>query len=262
MANVQLQPLQYIQNKFGRDSLVLGGHRYSIKNRRNNNRIYWRCTVSTCPATVNTYEVHPIKFGPPHNHQANSNKIEVSKILQTMKQRAKTEVTPMPKLYEEELVKLRHPDWTDDTKQIVEQLPTYYSVKTSLYHQRSLNIPELPKTTADTNLQDKWCRTTKSYQFLLPSDNINPPMLIFSTTDNLRHLASVDTIFCDGTFYTCPTLFHQLYTIHTMTQKCGLQTYYKENDDITKLVRWAAVLPLVPQDQIEDVWLETLEEIN
>jgi len=41
-------------------------------------------------------------------------------------------------------------------------------------------------------------------------------MLIFSTTSNLRHFVAANTIFCDGTFYTCPSLFHQLYTIHAM----------------------------------------------
>ena len=43
---------------------------------------------------------------------------------------------------------------------------------------------------------------------LLPVDNIHPRML--------RHLAAADIIFCNGTFYTCPSLFHQLYTIHAM----------------------------------------------
>jgi len=154
---------------------------------------------------------------------------------------------------------------------------------------------------------------------LLPVDNIHPRML--------RHLAAADIIFCNGTFYTCPSLFHQLYTIHAMyplvfgllrgkdqtiyirflqpyqrpvqtaepsftitdsmhrlrdchkqrshypgvtikgsffhytqciwskTQKCGLQTYYKANDDITKLVRRAAVLPLVPQNEVDSITL-------
>lgn len=50
----------------------------------------------------NTHESYTIKFGPPHNHQANPTKIEVSTILQ-----AKTKVTPMPKLYEEDLVKTK-----------------------------------------------------------------------------------------------------------------------------------------------------------
>ncbi|XP_071176225.1 uncharacterized protein [Mytilus edulis] len=39
-------------------------------------------------------------------------------------------------------------------------------------------------------------------------------MLVFSTQENLYHLAAADTIYCDGTFYVCPTLFYQLYTFH------------------------------------------------
>ncbi|CAG2210902.1 unnamed protein product [Mytilus edulis] len=133
-----------------------------------------------------------------------------------MEQRAKNEVTHIQSIYEEELVKLRTPEWNDDTKQFVEQLPTYYSCKTSLYHQRALDRPVIPKTIIDIDLQDEWCLTTTRQQFLLPSDNIYPPILIFSTTNSLTHLAAANTIFCDGTFYSCPTLFHQLYTVHAM----------------------------------------------
>jgi hypothetical protein len=75
-------------------------------------------------------------------------------MVQTMKQQAKAEVTPIPTIYEEEL---RTPEWNDDTRQTSKQLPTYYSWKTALYHQRSLNIPGLSKTTTDINLQDNWC---------------------------------------------------------------------------------------------------------
>jgi hypothetical protein len=70
------------------------------------------------------------------------------------------EVTPIPTIYEEELIKLRTPESNDDTRQIIEQLPTYYSCKTALYHQRSLKIPGLPRTTTEINLQYKWCLTT------------------------------------------------------------------------------------------------------
>lgn len=87
---------------------------------------------------------------------------------------------------------------------------------TSSYHQRYLNIPGIPKTTAGFNLQEILYPNVKGDQFVLPSANINPPMIMFSTTDNLRHLASVDTTFCDGTFYTCPTVFNQLNTIHAL----------------------------------------------
>lgn len=39
-------------------------------------------------------------------------------------------------------------------------------------------------------------------------------MIAFATTGNLQDIASADTFFCDGTFYTCPSLFYQIYSIH------------------------------------------------
>ena len=128
-----------------------------------------------------------------------------------MKQRAKSEVTPIPTIYEEELIKLRTPEWNDDSRQTIKQLSTYYSCKTALYHQRSLNIPGISTTTTDINLQDNWCLTQCIWQ---------------------------------------------------KTQKCGLQAYYKENNDITRFVRRAAVIPLVPHHLVADVWLNALEDIG
>ncbi|MBM5152103.1 hypothetical protein J7907_24405 [Vibrio parahaemolyticus] len=52
----------------------------------------------------------------------------------------------------------------------------------------------------------------------------------------------------------------QLPSVFGERQKCGLQTYYKENDDITRLVRRAAVLPLVPPTHVEDLWFNALED--
>ena len=54
--------------------------------------------------------------------------------------------------------------------------------------------------------------------------------------------------------------FHYTQCIWRKIQKCGLQAYYKENDDITKLVRRATVLPLVPQNKVEDVWFNALQD--
>lgn len=155
------------------------------------------------------------------------------------------------------------------------------------------------------------------------------------------HLAGANMIFCHGTLYASPSLFHHFYTVHAMvdgsmyplvfallpgkdeviytrffshirqiaqqhqlqhqqdtvfidyetatnnaartvfhvaivkgcffhftqcfwrkTKKCVLPTYYKENNDITRLVQRAAVLPLVPQHLVEDVWLNALEDIG
>ncbi|XP_060084690.1 uncharacterized protein LOC132563951 [Ylistrum balloti] len=180
-------------------------------------------------------------------------------------------------------------------------------------------------TTNDINLDGRWTETLTGEHFLLIDDGDEARILAFATSGNMTDLAASDKIYCDGTFYTCPTLFHQIYTIHaevdgTMTplvyallpgksqeiyirflsllktamndcdlpmtpttafadyevafhnamrhvfpgivmkgcffhytqciwrkaQMTGLQSAYRENGDIRKLIRRAAILPLIP----------------
>jgi len=41
-------------------------------------------------------------------------------------------------------------------------------------------------------------------------------MVIFTIDDNLRYLSAVTTIYLDGTFKSCPSLYAQLYTVHAL----------------------------------------------
>ena len=63
--------------------------------------------------------------------------------MQTMKRRSRYEVTPIPTVYEEKAVKLQTPEWNDETRQTVKQLPTYYSCKTPLYQTDSETTTDL-----------------------------------------------------------------------------------------------------------------------
>ena len=67
----------------------------------------------------------------------------------------------------------------------------------------------------DIALEGRWTQTATGNSFLLFDDN-QPTMRIiaFATIENLRDLANADIFFCDGTFYTCPNLFYQIYSIH------------------------------------------------
>jgi hypothetical protein len=110
------------------------------------------------------------------------------------------------------------------SKSVVAPLPdrwwNNYRLTTPVTHPSTSrdHYPDQPyqKATTDIDIQGKWYLITAGNHFLLPDDNIHPRMLILSTTSNLRHLAAADTIFCDGTFYTCLSLFHKLYTIHAI----------------------------------------------
>ena len=129
MAFAQVQ-VKLIPNNQGIQNLSFNGYLYRMKN-NNGERIYWRCTVKDCPATI---KYIPTGFGRrPHNHPRNQAKIAAQQIINTIRKRAKSEAESLPKLYDEEICKLRTQDWNDDTKNTVEQLPTFPSVKSSLY---------------------------------------------------------------------------------------------------------------------------------
>jgi len=339
MANAQIN-VRYVPNTRGGESLVHNNYRYQVKN-RNGDKVYWRCHVADCRATVNTFMRIPTKFGHEHNHdQLSDQEIRVGEFIHNVKKRCRDEVLPAPAIYEEEIAKLRTPEWDDDTRMMVEKLPTYNSCKTSLYHQRSKLLPRIPKTRQDINLEGEWTQTTSDEKFLLIDDGNEERMLVFATRQNLEHLVAADVVYGDGTFYTCPDMFTQLYTLHAMVdnvmfpllfallpgksrdiytrlfrhirdaceekqltfnprtlfidyemavkgaaelvfpgvevkgcffhftqciwrkaQQCGLQIPYRENQNIRQLVRRAAVLPLIPPDSVDDVWLNTLEDI-
>ncbi|KAJ8315465.1 hypothetical protein KUTeg_007615 [Tegillarca granosa] len=206
---------------------------------------------------------------------------------------------------------------------MVEQLPTFHSCKTSLYHQRSKHLPQLPVLRNELVIQDECSETTAGEQLLICDDGHDDKIFIFGTVDNLRHLAAAPTVYADGTFYTCPRVFTQLtYTIHAKceaiytrflqllkttanqnqiqlqpttffvdfevaiknaseavfpgvsvkgrffrytqciwrkAQQCGLQVSFSENDEVQKLVRRAAVLPLIPSASVEDLTLTLIQ---
>ncbi|CAC5375503.1 unnamed protein product [Mytilus coruscus] len=214
MANAQLE-ISFVTNRLGNQNLVHNGFKFQIKSRRGE-RCYWQCSSRNCPATINTCNNLPTKVSPNHNHQSDRMQLQVDEVLKRMKDRSKEELTAIPTIYEAELVRLRNPEWNDATQQLVENVPTFQSCKTSLYHQRHKTLPALPTSAAEIVLEGEWTQTTNAQPFLLSDDNTHGRILIFSTRENLTHLAAADTIYADGTFYSCPTVFHQLYTFHAI----------------------------------------------
>eukprot|EP00105_Crassostrea_gigas_P045365 XP_019929513.1 PREDICTED: uncharacterized protein LOC109620813 [Crassostrea gigas] len=54
--------------------------------------------------------------------------------------------------------------------------------------------------------------------------------------------------------------FHLTQAVWRTAQITGLQITYREDDNVKKLIRRAAVLPLVPLDSIEDVFFQALKD--
>ena len=72
-------------------------------------------------------------------------------------------------------------------------------------------------------------------------------------------IAAVQDIFHNARIRGC--LFHFSQAIWRKVQELGLTIRYKEDEAFNRLVRRAAALPLVPPNEVDNVWLEALNEV-
>ena len=84
-----------------------------------------------------------------------------------------------------------------------------------MYRARRRNMPPLPATRADINIQGQWSTTNDNNRFLLHQDD---QMIIFSIDENLQKLSEADQVFMDGTFKVAPALFMQLFSLHIISE--------------------------------------------
>ncbi|KAK6168747.1 hypothetical protein SNE40_019931 [Patella caerulea] len=101
MANVQVN-IQYIPNAQGGENFVHEEYKFRVKNRKAE-RVYWRCCIKGCPATLNTHQGFITKYSRNHNHVANPHKVAVDKFLVAMKTKVQEETKPVCAIYQEEV---------------------------------------------------------------------------------------------------------------------------------------------------------------
>ena len=81
---------------------------------------------------------------------------------------------------------------------------------------------------------------------------------IFFTDFETATRNSTQRAFTHATLKSC--FFHYTQCIWRKTQKLGLATTNRDNDNLQLFVRRAAVLPLVSPELFEDVWFNVLED--
>jgi hypothetical protein len=258
-----------------------------------------------------------------------------------VKKRCREEVSPVPAIYDEMLGQLRNRECNEDVVDMIRQVPILNSCRSSLHRNRAKQLPKLPVTQNDINLDGSWSESSAGDRFLLgdDTDDLGARLLVFVTDDNLQKLSSAPVLYGDGTFYACTGLFYQLYTIHAdvggqlfplvfallpnktqrthtrlftllkdtiderdfvlnpetvmldfevaarnaitevfpmstllgcffhftqciwrKAQACDLAVQYRQDPHTQKLVPRVAVLPLVPAQQVDNVWLNALAD--
>lgn len=88
-------------------------------------------------------------------------------------------------------------------------------IRKNIGHNQIVNLPKLPKNSNEFHdaLGDIPMVTNKGENFLLINDE-KRNLVCFTTERNLNMLCKMNIIFVDGTFYSCPNPFLQLFTIH------------------------------------------------
>ncbi|CAC5411480.1 HARBI1 [Mytilus coruscus] len=238
--------------------------------------ISWKCIDRNCRATVCTRNDVPSKIGQPHNHLPDHASVNSRKILETVRSRCRSETTPIPSIYDEEITKLKmHHGMPRPWRLHKNCLPSKVRDQHSIVPDK--NYPGIPNTRPRIQLEGKFRQTTSREPFLQADVGDINKLLIFTTAENLRQLCPADTVYCDGTFYTAPPIHmtapHANKSVITMA---SIQDFMKINltdEDINRakihsndLKRWkypTEEMELVPctcntKDEVEAMKLKCM----
>ena len=147
-----------------------------------------------------------------HNHGPITAELASEDIVRGVKRRAVEELTPVPRIYQEEVTAANQRGDLND--EIAAHLPNLQGCSSSAYRARRRRLPMLPATRENIVLEGEWAQTADGHDFVLANDGGAEKLIIFGNVEGLLQVCRANSVYMDGTFYAVPTLFHQLYTVH------------------------------------------------
>ena len=190
------------KRSIGRVFTTSDGNKY-IQSKLKGNYIYLRCVLfrNTCKATSKlnreTNLITPLKG---HNHDVDEYRSEIFALKTKCKTMAKNSQTNLRKVFD---------DATRDS-QIACEI-SFPHCELSMYRARKTVEPKIPSNASE--FLDLIPNTTygKYFQFSVTSSDHTG--VIFFSEKMSEFLSEVTNIQFDGTFYTCPVQFYQLWTV-------------------------------------------------
>lgn len=205
--------MEFICGEKGKTLILFEGFkfRFHLKLKGEINR--WACCKKNCKSFLKLNEKNEIlEKNLNHNHEKDSAKIQNRQILSNkLKRKAVEDISIRPsKILNRELQK-------NDVDTLTVQDMT--RIRKNISHARRQEFPPLPRQLIDVHdaLDSVNITTNRNEQFLLVNDK-KENFVLFSTILNLIFLCNLTTIFVDGTFYTCPKFFKQIFTVHGFSQ--------------------------------------------
>ncbi|CAF3647620.1 unnamed protein product [Rotaria sp. Silwood1] len=203
--------ISFINSQKGKLMLVLDDDIFKL-NRQSKTTKYWICIINGCLSKVRTtLDNQLIEFIDKHNHPSEKEKIEIRRFREKVKERAVNETTPIPQIYEEECAKMML------SFAAITILPSEREMNSSLNKARRAITPSIP-TTQIFDIPEPFNKTLRNSDFVIVDKMIarQQRILLFASNEQLKMLFNAETILMDGTFSSCPTMFDQVYTIHSI----------------------------------------------
>ncbi|CAF0891709.1 unnamed protein product [Adineta steineri] len=210
---IQLIPpvISFIISQKKKPMLIMDDYLFK-SNKGTTSTKYWICTFSGCPAKIHTTLNDVVEeIVNEHNHPPEKEKIEVRKFRAKVKERAMKETTPIPQIYEEECARMML------SFAAIAILLSEREMSSSVNKARRLITPQIP-TTQLFDIPEPFNKTLRNSEFVIVDKMIarRQRILLFASKEQLKMLFNANTILMDGTFSSCPTMFDQVYTIHSI----------------------------------------------
>ena len=201
---------EFIESTHGKKQLCYVGYRYCFKRRNQNGSEYWVC--AKCTATATSYSDLSVVVRGEHSHLPDETDKVVLEMRKNLKRKVLEDSGPIDRIVEEayHAINIRSND-------LIVNLPSVNTLKNSLQKQRRKTRPPVPRTIEQLPLPlpDVYSKTTQGDWFLLYDGLLGGTRsLIFATYNDIVYLSQQQHWYSDGTFYTCPSIFYQIYSIH------------------------------------------------
>lgn len=201
--------MEVLDSEKGKTVIVINNYKFRFHKKLANNKERWACTKKTCKAFIkideaqNILEAHELHNHEPENHHA----LLMQKIGGTLKRKAVEDISSKP-------TKIIHSELRiSDNAEIT--LRDVNAFRRKINYARRSSYPKLPSTADDFhNALDAMDVKSNLGENLLFINSRSDKIVCFTTVTNLKALCEMRRIFVDGTFYSAPKQFTQVFTLH------------------------------------------------
>ena len=140
--------MEIITTQKGGEALIWQGYKFTLNRTMANGNKYWRCSKRSCLARLTSDGDEVTQQTNGYNHAIDGVEAQVERVKHNLRKQAREEVTPIQSIYNDALVDIATN--SEENEALAGSLPTFLSLKSSLYQSRRSRLPPLPQSLRPT----------------------------------------------------------------------------------------------------------------